>query len=333
MYGKKRSRAEATFYIKIIKEKYYKGEIQIATARSLLYKYISHYKLLIRIDKAKNFHCTKWLWPHRSSYIGVKYSDSTTEGTSSSLGTWDTSATYGSDQKLSNVTSPYASRKLPKSFSTTTLSLDDWFGDNAQESTISVQLVSPSRFSSFQKLSFTYESRKPKSSSNTKFPMLERSEVMEENSLLEDETGENESDELSEIWEVAGTLTVTPFLFGTEFVPALDSLFFDLEALASSFVTVLCWHLFLRVVCQWFFISLSVLPGNSAAIADHLQMKESSDISFQFYNIHVFHPFQITICKVLGSDDRYLPVTKFFEHSDDAFFFLWGEVPSFEIRP
>jgi len=59
MYGKKRSRAEATFYIKIIKEKYYKGEIQIATARSLLYKYISHYKLLIRIDKAKNFHCTK----------------------------------------------------------------------------------------------------------------------------------------------------------------------------------------------------------------------------------------------------------------------------------
>jgi len=63
---------------------------------------------------------------------------------------------------------------------------------------------------------------------------------MEENSLLEDETGENEPDELSEIWEVAGRLTVTPFLLGTESLTALDSLFFDLEALASSSVTVFC---------------------------------------------------------------------------------------------
>ena len=89
---------------------------------------------------------------------------------------------------------------------------------------------------------------------------------MEENSLQEDETGD--IDELSDIWEeVARRVTVTPLL-GT------DSLFFDFETLVSSIVTVFCWDLFLSVVCQWFFISLSVLPGNSAAIADHLQVKD-----------------------------------------------------------
>jgi len=55
----------------------------------------------------------------------------------------------------------------------------------------------------------------------------------------------------------------------------MDSLLFDLKALASSFVCVFCSDLFLRVVSQWFLISLPVLPGNSAAIADHLQVMES----------------------------------------------------------
>ena len=64
----------------------------------------------------------------------------------------------------------------------------------------------PSRFSSVHKFPFIgsilYKSRKPKSSSsNTKFSIqlaaVERSEVMEENSLQVDETGDN--DELSEI--------------------------------------------------------------------------------------------------------------------------------------
>ena len=60
---------------------------------------------------------------------------------------------------------------------------------------------------------------------------VEGSEVMLENSLLVDEAGDN--DELSEIWEeVAGRVTVTPLLGST--------LSFDLEALASSFVSVFC---------------------------------------------------------------------------------------------
>jgi len=96
---------------------------------------------------------------------------------------------------------------------------------------------------------------------------LQSSEAVEENTPLEDDSGETEADALSEAWELDGRVTVTPLW--------LDSLFFDLKALASSFVCVFCSDLFLRVVCQWFFISLSVLPGNSAAIADHLRPTES----------------------------------------------------------
>jgi len=104
---------------------------------------------------------------------------------------------------------------------------------------------------------------------------LQSSEDVEENMPLEDESGETEADELSEVQELDGRVTVTPLLLGTESLPCLDSLFFDLKALASSFGSMFISDLFLRVVCQWFFISLSVLPGNSAAIADHLQVMES----------------------------------------------------------
>lgn len=41
----------------------------------------------------------------------------------------------------------------------------------------------------------------------------------------------------------------------------------------------LCWILFFRWVCHTFFISLSVLPGNFAAIADHLPYKNSHNIN------------------------------------------------------
>jgi len=102
--------------------------------------------------------------------------------------------------------------------------------------------------------------------------------------LLEDESDDNENkaDELFEIWEVAGKETVTE---------SMDSLFFDLKALTSSSACVFCSDLFLRVVCQWCFISLSDLPGNPAAIADHMQVIDCSVFNIYVLEQEFVRPF------------------------------------------
>lgn len=68
----------------------------------------------------------------------------------------------------------------------------------------------------------------------------------------------------------------------------------SLEKLVSGFALVFrcslvsefgfswfCFNLFFRWVCQTFFISLSVLPGNLAAIVDHLKRKKKRKFSDQ----------------------------------------------------
>lgn len=51
----------------------------------------------------------------------------------------------------------------------------------------------------------------------------------------------------------------------------------ELQFVDCRMVSVLAWFclsLFFKWVCQTFFISLSVRPGNFAAIADHLRINQ-----------------------------------------------------------
>jgi hypothetical protein len=106
---------------------------------------------------------------------------------------------------------------------------------------------------------------------SSELPVLPPGWVIDEESVTDDETDRSGDTGAAATGTSSGTFLAPP-----RFGAAAAFCFFLLAAAAAGAWSCLCLvgsSRFLRCVCQTFLISLSVLPGSLAAMADHLRSR------------------------------------------------------------